>query len=111
MAHAPHPIEWLSDNGSCYRAHETQRFARQLGLVPCFTPVRSPESNGMAEAFVKSFKRDYVFVHDRPDAKTVLAQLHRWFEDYNESHPHKALRLKSPREFIRSFHQPAACPV
>lgn len=55
--------------------------------------------------------RDYVFVHDRPDATTVLAQLPGWFEDYNESHPHTAPRLKSPREFIRSFHQPAVCPV
>jgi putative transposase len=109
-AGVPHPIQWLSDNGSCYRAHETIDFADRLGLVPCFTPVRSPQSNGMAEAFVKTFKRDYVYVHDRPDAKTVLSQLSAWFEDYNESHPHKALRLKSPREFIRS-HQPAACPV
>ena len=106
----PHPIQWLSDNGSCYRAHETIEFATRLGLVPCFTPVRSPQSNGMAEAFVKTFKRDYVYVHDRPDAQTVLSQLSAWFEDYNESHPHKALQMKSPREFIRSF-QPAACPV
>ena len=105
-----HPIQWLSDNGSCYRAHETIDFAIRLGLVPCFTPVRSPQSNGMAEAFVKTFKRDYVYVHDRPDAQTVLSQLPAWFEDYNESHPHKALRMKSPREFIRSY-QPAACPV
>jgi transposase InsO family protein len=106
----PHPIQWLSDNGSCYRAHETIDFAIRLGLVPCFTPVRSPQSNGMAEAFVKTFKRDYVYVHDRPDAQTVLSQLPAWFEDYNESHPHKALRMKSPREFMRSY-QPAACPV
>ena len=106
----PHAIEWLSDNGSCYRARETIAFAQSLGLVPCFTPVRSPQSNGMSESFVKTFKRDYVYVHDRPDAKTVLAQLSAWFEDYNESHPHKALRMKSPREFIRSY-QPAACPV
>jgi hypothetical protein len=27
--------------------------------VPCFTPVHSPESNSIAEAFVKTFKRDY----------------------------------------------------
>jgi hypothetical protein len=33
-----------------------------------------------------------------------------WFEDYSESHPHKALQIKSPREFIRNY-QPAACPV
>ena len=107
----PEPLQWLSDNGSCYRAHETIDFALRLGLVPCFTPVRSPQSNGMAEAFVKTFKRDYLYVHDRPDAHTVLSQLPVWFEDYNEIHPHKGLRLKSPREFIRSYHQPAACPV
>jgi putative transposase len=106
----PQPIQWLSDNGSCYRAHETIELAIRLGLVPCFTPVRSPQSNGMAEAFVKTFKRDYVYIHDRPDAQTVLSQVPAWFEDYNENHPHKALQMKSPREFIRSF-QPAACPV
>jgi putative transposase len=106
----PDSIQWLSDNGSCYRANATIDFAIGLGLVPCFTPIRSPQSNGMAEAFVKTFKRDYVYVHDRPDARTVLSQLARWFEDYNEIHPHKSLQLKSPREFIRSY-QPAACPV
>jgi putative transposase len=105
-----HPVQWLSDNGSCYRARDTIDFADALGLVPCFTPVRSPQSNGMAEAFVKTFKRDYGYVHDRPDAQTVLSQLSAWFEDYNESHPHKALRMKSPREFIRSS-QTAMCPV
>jgi putative transposase len=66
----------------------------------------------MAESFVKTFKRDYVCVHDRPDAQSVLAQFSRWFEDYNENHPHKALRMTSPREVIRVFHQPeAAGPV
>jgi transposase InsO family protein len=66
----------------------------------------------MAESFVKTFKHDYVYVHDRPDAQSVFAQLPRWFEDYNDNHPHKALRMKSPREFIRSFHQPAdTCAV
>ena len=80
-AQTPQAVQWLSDNGSAYRAYETIEFAVRLGLVPCFTPVRSSQSNGMAEAFVKTFKRD---VHDRPDPQTVLSQLSHWFEDYNE---------------------------
>jgi len=108
----PHEIEWLSDKRSCYHAHDTIAFAKSTRLKPCFTPVRSPQSNGIAESFVKTFKRDYVYVYDRPAAQSVLAQLPRWFEDYNESHPQKALRMKAPREFLRSCHQPAAaCPV
>ena len=79
----PHAVQWLSDNGSCYRAHETVNFAISLG---------------------------FSYVHDRPDAQTVLSQLPAWFEDYNESHPHKGLRMRSPREFIRSY-ATAACPV
>lgn len=107
---APHKVQWLSDNGSCYTAKETIEFAAWLGLESCFTPVRSPESNGMAESFVKTFKRDYAYVHDRPDAKTLFAQLAEWFEDYNERHPHKGLRMQSPREFIRSS-ATAECPI
>ncbi len=52
----PNRVEYLTDNGSCYTATETVRFALALGLLPCFTPVRRPESNGMAESFVKTFK-------------------------------------------------------
>jgi hypothetical protein len=41
-------------------ATQTRAFAQALNLTPCFTPVASPESNGLSEAFVKTFKRDYV---------------------------------------------------
>jgi putative transposase len=105
-----YPVEWLADNGSCFTAHETVAFAHAIGLVPCFTPVRSPQSNGIAEAFVKTFKRDYVRLSARPDATALLTELDRWFEDYNEMHPHRALGMRSPRQFIRA-HQPATCPV
>jgi transposase InsO family protein len=102
----PAPIEWLSDNGSPYTAKETRRFAAQLNLTPCFTPVASPESNGISEAFVKTLKRDYVRVNPLPDAAAALGQIAGWFEDYNENHPHSGLRMRSPREFRRA-HQPA----
>jgi len=97
---APSIIEMLSDNGSPYIAKDTQIFARQLGLKPCFTPVQSPQSNGMSEAFVKTLKRDYVQVTPLPDAQTVLGLIGAWIEDYNENHPHSGLKMRSPREFI-----------
>jgi len=97
---APQAIEHLSDNGSPYTAKDTRDFAAALNLVPCFTPVRSPESNGMSEAFVKTFKRDYVRVNPLPDAQTALRQIAGWIADYNDIHPHSALKMRSPREFI-----------
>ena len=95
----PKPIEWLSDNGSPYTAGETRALARDIGLVPCTTPIQSPQSNGMAEAFVKTIKRDYARVSAKPDANSVLRRLGLWFGHYNAVHPHKALGYRSPREF------------
>ncbi|EEZ9016557.1 IS3 family transposase [Escherichia coli] len=95
------PVEWLADNGSCYRANETRQFARMLGLEPKNTAVRSPESNGIAESFVKTIKRDYISVMPKPDGLTAAKNLAEAFEHYNEWHPHSALGYRSPREYLR----------
>jgi putative transposase len=109
---APHPVQWLTDNASAYTAAETIDFATALNLTACFTPVRSPQSNGVSEAFVKTFKRDYVSVNPRHDAISVLQRLDEWFEDYNTVHPHSGLRFQSPREFIQQqSSKQATCPV
>ncbi len=91
------PVEWLTDNGSCYRANETRQFARMLGLEPKSTAVRSPESNGIAESFVKTIKRDYISVMPKPDGLTAAKNLAEAFEHYNEWHPHSALGYRSPQ--------------
>ena len=55
------------------------KFAQSLNLTPCFTPVASPGSNGISEAFVKAFKRVYIRAISLPDAETVLRQIDKWF--------------------------------
>lgn len=95
------PLQWLTDNGSAYTAHETRRFARELNLEPCTTAVSSPQSNGMAERFVKTMKEDYIAFMEKPDVRTALSNLAAAFNHYNENHPHSALGYRSPREYRR----------
>jgi hypothetical protein len=82
----------------------------ELGLVPITTPAYRPESNGLAEAFVGTFKRDYLGDAELCDAETVLAQLGGWFDDYNTLAPHSALGMRSPREHraLTAFAAPPA---
>ncbi len=101
--HLPKPIQWLSDNGPCYVARETVKFGRELGFEMCTTRPYSPESNGMAEAFVKTFKRDYVWFGGLSSAHAVMQQLPAWFKDYNNHAPHKGLKMRSPRQYIAAM--------
>lgn len=134
----PPTIEWLTDHrsprgrsvtagacafgrtrGSGYVLTDTRHFAREIGLEPRTTPLKSPPSNGprpacagraggdgssarrsMAAAFVRTLKRDHGRVSPVPDAVTVLRQLPGWPAHHNEVHPHKALGYRSPREFL-----------
>lgn len=55
------------------------------------------------------FKRDYVAINPRPEA--VMRQLPAWFDDYNNTHPQKALKMRSPREFRQAQASENACLV
>jgi len=105
----PVTIECVSDNGSCYIAGDTRSFARDIGLEPRTTPLESPQSNGMAEAFVRTIKRDYVRVSPRPDAETVMRQLPAWIAHYNDRtrlsatvHPVSSSQLMQDPDRVRS---------
>jgi len=50
----------------------------------------------MAEAFVRTIKRDYVRVSPRPNAESVMRQLPSWIAHYNEVHPHKGYNQQWP---------------
>jgi putative transposase len=95
----PQPIQWLSDQGPQYKAIQTVAYGTAWGFDVRTTPAYSPESNGMAEAFVKLFKRDYVYVNEIWTADSVIRRLPEWFADYNRNHPHSGLQMKSPLEY------------
>jgi putative transposase len=93
----------LSDRGSIYRAKSSRDLGQELNLQCCYTRAYNPESNGMAESFVKTIKRDYVYQADCDSAETPLKPLPQWFADYNNIAPHSALGIKSPLEYKESI--------
>jgi len=96
-------IEFLSDNGPEYTSHRFRPLVRALGLIPCHTHRRSPESNGLAEAFFGSFKRDYVYQACLETMEVVEQQLPGWIEHYNHQAPHSALGMRAPAEFYADW--------
>lgn len=68
-------VEFLSNNGGAFWAIETHTLVHELGIKPMYTPLNSPQSNGMAEVFVNTFKRDYVGGMDHSSGAAVLGQL------------------------------------
>ena len=70
--------------------------APAMGLIPCHTPRRTPQSNGLAEAFFGSFKRDYVYQACLETVEDVARQLLGWIEHYNHQAPHSALGMQLP---------------
>ncbi len=99
----PAPLQWLSDNGSIYTALETVVALEDLGLTPITTPVCSPESNGISEAFHHTLRRDYVAGADLSSADAVLAQLPQWIADCNHLALHSSLGMRSPVEYRRAL--------
>ncbi len=58
----------------------------------------------MAEAFVKTFKRDYAHLAKLDNASSVIAEIRGWVADYNDHHPHSGLGMRLPQQFRASNH-------
>ncbi len=68
-------------------------------------------SNGMAEAFVRTIKRDYVRVSPCPNAETVMHQLSSWITHYNEVHHPKRSDIVHPVSSLQLAEIPDRCPI
>lgn len=92
----------LSDNGGNYRSKIYAKTAEELGIGLRFTQPYHPQTNGKAEAFIKTIQREWAYLRkyesdaDREDA------LVRFILDYNNDRPHTGIGNKPPATRISS---------
>ena len=94
-------LEFLTDNGPEFIAAPLQAFLKQLGLSACRTPCRSPQSNGLVEAFFGGFKRDYLAHHPLETIAQATERVPVWINHYNQVAPHSALAMLAPATFYQ----------
>ena len=90
---------------SCYIAGATGSFAWDIGLGSRTTPIESPRSNGMAEAFCPHHRATTCasvhFPTERPSCGSCFVD-----HPYNEVHPHKLPHIVRPRVHRRAPESP-----
>lgn len=92
-------LQFLHDNGPEYIEKNLRKQMALWNIDDCSTPVYSPQSNGMCEAFNATFKRDYVYESCLDNPETIYSQIQEWVDEYNQYAPHSALDMKTPNEF------------
>lgn len=92
----------VSDNGAQFIAQAFAQFAAEMGFLPVRIAPYHPQTNGIAERFVRTLKEWQKRIWDNPDE---LAALLAEFIAYYNDRPHQGAELKglSPNEYARSL--------
>jgi transposase InsO family protein len=86
----------LSDNGNGYRSFAWRDACAELGIQRRYTRPRRPQTNGKAEALVKTLLREWAYRFAYPSSvhrARALAGYLRW---YNRHRPHSSLGGRPP---------------
>jgi transposase InsO family protein len=86
----------LTDNGNGYRSHAWAGACAELGIAPRYTRPRRPQTNGKAEALVKTLQREWAYRFAYPTSVHRAKALPGYLRWYNRHRPHGSLGRKPP---------------
>jgi transposase InsO family protein len=90
----------LTDNGSCYRAHQFEKTCQRLGLRHIRTRPYRPRTNGKAERFIQTLLREWAYRRAYYSSAQRTQRLGRYLHYYNHRRPHGSLKKKPPASRI-----------
>lgn len=86
----------LSDNGRNYLSHAVADVLERRRIRHSRTRPYRPQTNGKAEAFIKTLQREWAYARPYHTNRQRLAALPRFINEYNARRPHTALNGLSP---------------
>jgi transposase InsO family protein len=86
----------LSDNGNGYRSLTWRDTCAELGIERRYTRPRRPQTNGKAEALVKTLLREWAYRFAYPTSAHRARALSGYLRWYNLHRPHSSLGGRPP---------------
>jgi transposase InsO family protein len=86
----------LSDNGNGYRSHAWATACAELGIKRRYTRPRRPQTNGKAEALVKTLLREWAYRFGYPSSAHRAKALPGYLRWYNRHRPHGSIGGQPP---------------
>ena len=86
----------LSDNGNGYRSLAWAAACAELGIARRYTRPRRPQTNGKAEALVKTLLREWAYRFAYPTSAHRARALPGYLRWYNLHRPHSSLGGRPP---------------
>ena len=90
-----------TDNGPEFTSKDYRQWCEKHKITRVYSEPGKPMQNGFVERFNRTFREDILdaYLFSSISQFNVLAE--KWMEDYNNTHPHKSLGNKSPREYAQ----------
>jgi putative transposase len=89
------------DNGTEFVSAAMDLWAYTNGVILDFSRRGKPTDNATIESFNGRFRAECLNVHWFHSLEDAEEKIEAWRQDYNEHHPHRALRGLSPNEYAR----------
>jgi transposase InsO family protein len=86
----------MTDNGSCDVSHAFVRALERAGVRHVGTRPRRPQTNGKAERFIQTAKREWAYARAYKTSTARTLMLPGFLDRYNRRRPHRGLNNVTP---------------
>jgi transposase InsO family protein len=102
-ADAARGVSLRHDHGSPFMSEHFQSQLRFFGMASSFAFVREPETNGVAERFIRTLKEQIVFGRIYQDIEEVRTAVRAYFDRYNQHWLLEKNGYRSPAQTRRNW--------